>query len=114
MDRNERRRNLVNHLRVSPPVIINSGLHYHLKLEEDMAGFMVDAVEAWWIIEQLREPEGDSIELICDNPDFGIPEGMNSAVVVVAGWTDYKRKTFNGRTVIEALRNALTARGMKP
>ncbi len=55
-------------------------------------------------IDRLRENEGASVLICCDNPDFnGLP---NCAVEITDGWTDWETLRFTGETVPEALANA--------
>jgi hypothetical protein len=62
----------------------------------------------WDLIEQLREPEGHSVTLVCDNPDFN---GQPNAKVLVCGdWTGWEERTFTGETVLAALKAALDER----
>jgi len=64
-------------------------------------------VEAWSLIETLRAPEGHSVTLMCDNPDFnGQP---NCAIEVCGDWTNWHPKRFTGETVLDALRSARAA-----
>lgn len=65
-------------------------------------------LEAWSLVEQLREPEGAAVTLCCDNPDF---QGPNSVVEIVDDWTDWLPRRFEGETVLVALRNARRMRG---
>lgn len=61
-------------------------------------------LKAWSQIEALRAPEGHSITLICDNPDFnGKP---NCAVDVCGDWTDWEDKRFEADTIFEAINYA--------
>lgn len=56
------------------------------------------------LINQLREPEGSMVMLICPNPDFnGLP---NENIEVSNDWTGYEPKKFSGNTLLEALRAA--------
>lgn len=56
------------------------------------------------LIDKLREPEGHSVTLFCDNPDFnGQP---NCAIEVCGDWTGWEDKRFPGDTVLEALEKA--------
>lgn len=57
-------------------------------------------------IDDLRHGEGDSVMIMCDNPD-GPP---NNAVGVCADWTDWKPKRFEGESVCEALDKARRAK----
>lgn len=56
----------------------------------------------------LREGEGDSITLLCDNPDFnGQP---NNAVECCGAWTDWKDRRFTGDSLVGAVRTAAVAK----
>lgn len=56
----------------------------------------------------LRRDEGDSITLLCDNPDFnGQP---NNAVECCGEWTDWKDRRFTGDSLLLAVRAAYLAR----
>jgi hypothetical protein len=69
------------------------------------------AAEAWRLVENLRAPEGHSITLLCDNPDFnGQP---NCAIEVCAEWTNWEPKRFTGDTILAALVNADRAAGIQ-
>jgi hypothetical protein len=71
--------------------------------------FIATAVEAWWLIEQLRKDPPDEVAQIIiyhDNPDFG---GPNSVVETDFDAFDDRRQRFTGSTVLEALRAAKTA-----
>jgi hypothetical protein len=68
-------------------------------------------LRAWEILENLREPEGDSVTLFCTNPDFGA--GPNNAIEVNAYWTDWQDLRFTGETIFEALENAMKAKEAK-
>lgn len=54
----------------------------------------------------LRAEEGDSVEILCDNPE-GPP---NNAVVIRAWWTEWEEQRFEGSTLAEALHRANLAR----
>jgi len=61
----------------------------------------------WRIVEKLRASEGNSVEVLCDNPDFnGQP---NSAVVCSGDWTDWQPARFTGDSIDEALGAAVVA-----
>lgn len=60
----------------------------------------------------LRREEGDSITLLCDNPDFnGLP---NNAVECCGAWTDWKDRRFTGDSLLLAVRAAYLARLSNP
>ncbi len=62
----------------------------------------VHAGEAeWLLIDKLRESEGASVTILCDNPDFnGQP---NCAIEVYAEWTGWRCERFTGDTVFACL-----------
>lgn len=63
------------------------------------------------LIEQLRQSEGAAVTILCDNPDFN--DQPNSAVEVVADWTNWQTVRFTGHNLTEALRNAASMVGGK-
>lgn len=68
---------------------------------------ILDAVECWSIVEQLRADEADTVMLVCDNPDF---IGPGAAVECNGRWTDWDDRRFDGDNILDALRAALAAR----
>ncbi|TJW14341.1 MAG: hypothetical protein E5W82_10205 [Mesorhizobium sp.] len=58
----------------------------------------------WAMLERFREGEGNSITLVCDNPDFN--GQANSKIIVCADWTGFQEREFTGDTVAEAISNA--------
>lgn len=58
----------------------------------------------WAMLERFREGEGNSITLVCDNPDFN--GQANSKVFVFADWTEFEDRVFTGDTISEAIGNA--------
>jgi len=58
-------------------------------------------------IDFLRRDEGDSVEIVCDNPEFS---GPSSAVIVSGEWCGYHGRRFDGESVAEALAKAVKAR----
>jgi len=56
------------------------------------------------VINELREDEGSSVTILCDNPDF---EGPANAVVCCGEWTKWKEARFSGETLDQALADAL-------
>lgn len=72
---------------------------------------LLAAAEAWRLVENLRAPEGHSITLLCDSPDFnGQP---NCAIEVCAEWTNWKPKRFTGDTILVTLMAANRAAGIQ-
>lgn len=58
------------------------------------------------LLNRLRADEGDSITLLCDNPE-GPP---NNAVECCGAWTDWTDRRFEGETLDAAIRAAWDAR----
>lgn len=59
------------------------------------------------LLSRLRDGEGSSVTLLCDNPDFnGQP---NNAIEVCGEWTDWKDVRFTGDTLNAAVLSAYTA-----
>ena len=55
-------------------------------------------------LSRLREGEGSSVTLLCDNPDFnGQP---NNAIEVCGEWTNWEDRRFTGDTLHAAVLNA--------
>lgn len=65
-------------------------------------------LDCWRMLMELRQGEGDSVEILADNCDFGF--GHDRAVVCCGDWTGYKLETFGGRTLLECLSAAVAAR----
>lgn len=67
------------------------------------------AVATCAAIEWLRSCEGDTVQILCDNPD---PDGRDdqAAVICCGGWTNYQDERFNGDSVLAALDRACRAR----
>lgn len=57
-------------------------------------------------INTLRMNEGNSVTLICDNPDFG---GPNNAIECSGDWTNWQTKRFTGDRLLTSLQSALKA-----
>lgn len=55
-------------------------------------------------INTLRMNEGNSVTLICDNPDFG---GPNNAIECSGDWTNWQTKRFTGDRLLTSLQSAL-------
>lgn len=73
--------------------------------DPDVQVAMMEAIEAWSIVEQLREQEGDSVEIVHESPDFGTP---NSCIVWTTNFTQEHR--FFGDSVLDCLRHAIAAK----
>ncbi|AZO29304.1 hypothetical protein [Mesorhizobium sp. M1B.F.Ca.ET.045.04.1.1] len=63
----------------------------------------------WTMLERFREGEGNSITLVCDNPDFN--GQANSKVIVCADWTEFQEREFTGDTITQAIANAFAVFG---
>jgi hypothetical protein len=59
------------------------------------------------LIDYLRQDEGDSVEIICDNAVYGEPDRL---VIVSGGWTNWAWERYGADTLLEALTNAANAR----
>jgi hypothetical protein len=63
------------------------------------------AVQCMLLINKLREQEGWAVEIVGDNPDFGL--GPNCVVSVFGDWEDsWTSKRFQGDDLLSTLRNA--------
>lgn len=68
-----------------------------------------DVYEQHDLIEKLREPEGATVSLFCDNPEPETP-ARNNAIEINDDWTNWKPRRFEGENLVEALRSARAAR----
>lgn len=59
------------------------------------------------LIHELRADEGDTVAILCDNPDFGSP---SNAVECNGAWTGYGDRRFEGDSLLAALRMAAEAK----
>lgn len=57
----------------------------------------------------LRYEEGDSVTILCDNPDPARAED-NNAIECVGDWTFWRTQRYSGRTLLEALQKAVRAK----
>ena len=57
----------------------------------------------------LRADEGDSVTLLCDNPDPASPD-QNNAIECNGDWTDWKDRRFQGESLDAAVRAAVEAK----
>lgn len=62
-------------------------------------------VELIRLIDLLRSQEGDSVTILCDNPDFNM--GANNAVECNGDWTGWKDQRFEGESLLDALSAAM-------
>lgn len=60
------------------------------------------------LIHELRADEGDSVTILCDNPNPG--PSKSNAVECCGCWTDWKDRRFEGDSITEALKAAAEAR----
>lgn len=64
-----------------------------------------DALEIWRLIEVLTDGEGDTVTVLCPNPDFnGQP---NYAIECNGYWTDWQDRRFADDSQIECFRKAV-------
>lgn len=84
------------------PVFMDAGRRWRVELagriidslEREAGAGRLDAIEILYGINLLREGEGDSVTICCDNPgDNDLP---NCCIIVNAGWTDWKDKEYRG------------------
>jgi hypothetical protein len=62
------------------------------------------------LIDVLRSDEGDSVMILCDNPDFnGQP---NCAIVCNGDWTGWVDKRFAADTILDALSMAMVEKNL--
>jgi hypothetical protein len=72
-----------------------------------MAEHSVAANEIWGIIADLTEGEGNTVTVLCPNPDFnGQP---NYAIECCGDWTDWQDRRFAHDSRIECFRMAWAA-----
>lgn len=68
------------------------------------------AIEVARLIDVLRADEGDSVTIMCDNPDFnGQP---NCAIECCGDWTGWLHKRFAADTLLDALSMAMVERNL--
>jgi hypothetical protein len=68
------------------------------------------AIEIARLIDVLRSDEGDSVTILCDNPDFnGQP---NCAIECCGDWTGWLHKRFAADTLLDALSMAMVERNL--
>ncbi len=84
-----------------------AGARLHFGTIENYRPGCVRPAEAWRYVELLRADEGNSVEIVCDNPDFdGQP---NSKVNCIGDWTGWVEQPFTGDSVLQALQAAMAA-----
>ncbi len=66
-------------------------------------------VAAMRYIEQLRADEGDSVTILCDDPEADSRD-KRLAVECCGAWTDWRELRFYGESVLQCLAKAITAR----
>jgi hypothetical protein len=67
-------------------------------------------VEIVRLIDVLRSDEGDSVMILCDNPDFnGQP---NCAIICNGDWTGWVDKRFAADTILDALSMAMVEKNL--
>lgn len=60
----------------------------------------------WRLIDLLRSQEGDSVTILCDNPE-PCTEAENNAVICNGDWTDWEDRRFSGVSLLDALSAAM-------
>lgn len=107
--------------------LVAATIGFQIKLKElqeeaygvlrDMIAAYRDQVECMWddhaimrIINDLRSPEGDTLCIFCDNPEF---HGPNAAVECCCEWTGWNEERFTGKNLYEALFTARDTRDMR-
>jgi hypothetical protein len=66
-------------------------------------------VAAMRYIEQLRAEEGDSVTILCDDPEAESAD-RRLAIDCNGAWTDWRERRFYGESVLQCLALAVTAR----
>lgn len=82
----------------------------HEAQKADHSGGVTEMIDA---INNLREDEGDSITIACDNPDAGSND-MLMYIECSGHWTDWKPRHFYGPDVMSCLRLAMDAKHNGP
>lgn len=88
----------------------------HLKFNSQSAATVRDTAELMeryvaqasllGAIEELREDEGNSVEIFCANPDFG---GPAQKIACLGDWTNWERREFFGESLEACFEAALAA-----
>lgn len=63
-------------------------------------------------IEALRENEGSSVTILCENPDADESQPLN-VVEVIDDWTGWETKRFGGDTLLLAIQAAMAAKTLQ-
>lgn len=64
------------------------------------------AIALWRLIEALSQEEGDSVTILCPNPDFNnLPD---YTIECNGSFTEYKDQRFSGNSYLECLQKALS------
>ena len=79
------------------------------EIAQAIANARVEAEPHWKIIKELTENEAEVVTIIAENADGTGPD--NHAVILCGDSTDWKEVRYYGDTALEALENALKARG---
>lgn len=72
-------------------------------------GCEMPEVAAMRYIEKLRVDEGDSVTILCDDPEAATTD-KRLAVECNGGWTDWRNVRFYGESVLQCLAKAICAR----
>jgi len=73
-------------------------------LDLDKISTMEKSVKVCRAIDELRNTEGSSVEILADNADFG---GPNNKIRCQGDWTNWWSEHFTGDTLLEALETAV-------
>lgn len=63
----------------------------------------------WGMLNELRNEEGNSVTIFCDNPD-GPP---NNAIECCGDWTNWEPLRFERSTLLQCLNDAVLAKRTK-
>lgn len=80
--------------------------------EQMQNGEEMPEVAAMRYIEELRREEGDSVRILCDDPEASTTD-KRLAIECNGSWTDWQDRRFYGESVLQCLAKAVCARGGK-
>lgn len=73
----------------------------------EFARWLADSLNQRAAIDFLRAGEDDTVEMVCDNPDFS---GPNNLLWVTGMWTGFDCRRFAGESIAKALEAAVAAK----
>ena len=95
----------------APPMTPDSIARELSPAQREVAGLPrisdAEAVEIWRIIEVLTDEEGDTVNVLCPNPDFNGQPGY--AIECNGSWTNWEDRRFADDNQVECFRIALAA-----